>query len=84
MEKIKVIDATWFTNSTGCIGVVLYDDGFGKIKSKIAIVPGEDPRLDIEKVIDRGSSFPITAMYELLKNKHDRLTQLNMVLGDIV
>lgn len=75
---IEVISHTWFTNTKGTIGVVIYNDGF-KNKAKISIVEGKNPEVDIKTVIDFGSSFPLIAACLLLESKIERFKALEKI-----
>jgi hypothetical protein len=58
---MKNLKATWFTNHSGCVGIVRGKPEVGEDKAYIGIVSGLDEELDKIYVAEFGSPFPIEA-----------------------
>ena len=56
--ETKTVQATWFSNSLGCVGIVQVLDPYEGFKYYIASVPGLSEDLDMQRVADWGSTFP--------------------------
>jgi len=57
---MKVIDAIWFTNIRGTVGIVIGEDEItGEKKAYIGVVEGNDVKEDIELIKSWGNPFPL-------------------------
>lgn len=71
LSKIKVLENDWYSNKDGHIGIVLFYNGYGKIKCKIKKVSGTDIQFDTYDVIRWGSSFPLDAAFVLFNTSEE-------------
>ena len=70
---MKAVDELWFTNSLGCIGIVVMEDEFtGNRRAYIGGATGTDQMRDAQRILDLGSSFTL----EMLKRIEQRLTKM--------
>jgi hypothetical protein len=67
MSDFKVLDSSWFTPGTQCIGIVIGELPDGTRKAYIRSTEGYDIRIDTEIVAKFGTPFPLDAAYELFK-----------------
>lgn len=65
---MKVIDALWFTNNDGCIGIVVVEEDItGKRKAYIGPASGTDEKADTEQVSAWGNKLTLTALQRITK-----------------
>lgn len=58
---MKVVDAIWFTNGSGCIGIVMVKDNGPDPMFYISSVLGHHEEDDREFVMNYGATFPFEA-----------------------
>lgn len=58
---MEILDTYWFTDTTGCIGIVKVLDKWDGIKYYIGHAGGYDSAHDAEQIAGWGSSFPTEA-----------------------
>jgi len=64
---MKIIDALWFTNIDGCIGIiVIEEDVTGDRKAYIGSARGKDQKVDTEKILAWGNKFSIDTAERIL------------------
>lgn len=60
----KIINAYWFTNKDGCIGIVLVNTEQG-LKAYIGQAKGEKEQEDIEHIAKWGAKFTLETILDL-------------------
>jgi len=57
---MKVIEVLWFTNSEGCIGIVVVEEDVTRSrKAYISPVSGTDEKADTEQILAWGNKFSL-------------------------
>jgi hypothetical protein len=55
---MKILESIWFTNASGCLGIVRVEDQWEGIKYYIAAVGGLNAEQDEKFIASYGSTFP--------------------------
>jgi len=64
MTKLKSV--RWIGTQGGTIGIVIVEDEHEGEKAYINVVPGFDQASDVQRVMDYGSTFPISVAQQLM------------------
>lgn len=65
---LKVIDKTWFSNSTGNVGIVIVEDERTKERrAYIGCADGYDEEHDIERIKDHGNRVRLEMLETMMR-----------------